>query len=148
MVQTIERRMAKRALLALAVAALATMATFLPRPDAAHAGTANCPYYNFCLWEHVSFDGGRYNYSGSDTNLWNDHWVGGSGGIVAKQASSLQNNGAPAVYQNVRLYWAYGDLGCVPRGAAWGDLTHAPYWGPYVWNINDYIEGYRWVSGC
>jgi hypothetical protein len=117
-------------------------------PDAAQAGTPNCPYYNFCLWHDTGFNGGRYNWSGSDSNLCNDYYVG-TNTTVCDSESSAQNNGSPATYDDVRAYYYlnYGGASlCVPRGAAYSDL--GVFLTPYgnTWNNN--IESYRWVTSC
>jgi Peptidase inhibitor family I36 len=122
----------------------------------------SCAKGDFCLWEHVGYHGGRYNWRGDDMNLSNDRFVGGSGRIVAGQSSSAYNNGYRGAYDKVWLYQSRGRLStCVlpgddnPGGGGFPDFTEAPFWGGAPWgykgysfNINDLVTGFRWASSC
>ena len=118
---SLPRGMSSRALCALLLAAAAVAATFaLAVPDRASAGTGACASGDFCLWQHINYDGGRYNWSGSDSTLYNDKFVG-TNVTVANNGSSLRNNGQPATYDDVRVYYFLNQSTpslCVPRGRA------------------------------
>ena len=146
---SLPRGMSSRALCALLLAAAAVAATFaLAVPDRASAGTGACASGDFCLWQHINYDGGRYNWSGSDSTLYNDKFVG-TNVTVANNGSSLRNNGQPATYDDVRVYYFLNQSTpslCVPRGARIPNLVgqHTPSGSSW----NDNIVRYRWVAGC
>jgi hypothetical protein len=134
----------------LAIALLAALALAIGAPRAAEAAPS-CAKGDFCLWEHISYTGGRYNWRSDDMNLANDRFVGGSGSIVAGKSSSAYNNGYTGGYDKVRMYGPSGAIygACVtPGSTAWNNLRWAPYHSGYYQNINDYVTGFRWVTTC
>jgi hypothetical protein len=138
-----------RAIAALLLATLAVLAALaLATPERAAAGTGACAAGDFCLWQHVNYDGGRYNWSGSDSTLYNDRFVG-TNVTVANQSSSLRNAGVPDPYDDVRVYyWLSSNTPslCVPRGVAIPSLV--PYRTSSGASWNDNIVRYSWVTGC
>lgn len=117
-------------------------------PDAAQAGTPDCPYYNFCLWHDTSFNGGRYNWSGSDSNLCNDYYEGTTT-TVCDSESSAQNHGSPGGYDDVRVYYYTGFGGaslCIPQGTSYYNL--GLFGTPYGTTWDNNIESYKWVTSC
>jgi Peptidase inhibitor family I36 len=144
--------------LALVAALLASLAWMTSSPGTANAAPA-CAKGDFCLWEHINFQGGRYSWGGSDMNLWNDRFVGGSRDIVAGHSSSAYNNGYRGGYDKVWLYSSFGRLStCVlpmedNPGGTFSDFRSAPFWSGgryrgYSFNINDLVTGYRWATYC
>jgi hypothetical protein len=146
---TTPARVSSRALVALLlVAAAAATSVALALPERASAGSGACSAGDFCLWRHADYEGGRYNWSGSDSTLYNDKFVG-TNVTVANQSSSLRNAGNPATYDDVRVYyWPSSNSPslCVPRGVRIPNLV--PYRTPGGSSWNDNIVRYRWVAGC
>jgi Peptidase inhibitor family I36 len=134
------------ALLLAAAAVVASLALFLPA--SASAGSGACSAGDFCLWQHADYDGGRYNWSGSDSTLYNDKFVG-TNVTVANEGSSLRNAGVPDPYDDVRVYYYLNSSTpsmCVPRGTWIPNLV--PYSTPSGGTWNDNITRYSWVRGC
>lgn len=108
---------------ALVVSVLSSVAALVAFSPAAQADNGACPTNRFCLFEHDNFQGGRAVFAGTDTNLRNNFWVGGSRGAVHDGASSMINNTSHRV-----ALWA--DAGC--HGGSYsakaesvdGDLTN------------------------
>jgi hypothetical protein len=151
---------ARRTLVAALIAVLvASFAWALSGAATAEAAPPPCAKGDFCLWEHINFQGGRYNWSRSDMNLRNDHFRGGSGRVVAGQASSAYNNGFRGGADKVWLYYGGGRLStCVlPNednpGGRFSDFRNAPLYSGarytgYSFNINDKVTGFRWAAYC
>ena len=76
---------------ALVTGVLGAIALAIPGAPA-HADNGACPADRFCLFEHDNYEGGRAVFRGTDRDLRNNHWSGGSGGSVHDGASSMINN--------------------------------------------------------
>ena len=99
------------------------------------AATALVPAY----WFHRS--GGLYNFSGSDRNLFNDHFEGShTNHVVANFTLSVWNRGIkdPGGKNDVIVYATVKGAAprCIRRGE-WGDLPI---------DFENEIEGYQWVK--
>jgi hypothetical protein len=86
-----------RRTIVLVVSALSAAAALVVTAQAAQADHGACPANRLCLFEHDNFQGGRAVFSGTDTNLTNNRWSGGSGGSVHNGASSMINNTGRAI---------------------------------------------------
>jgi hypothetical protein len=135
------RRRTAGAVLAAAVVGIAASLTM--SPGSASAAIAPCPKKEFCLYYFNGLQGGRYHFSGSDSNLGNDRFQDGPGNMVtvANSAESVWNNGRAdsrgrddvAVYTGRNFT---GSAACVRLGQR-GDLR-----GGFVNNV----ESYRWIT--
>ncbi|MGH3620319.1 MAG: peptidase inhibitor family I36 protein [Sciscionella sp.] len=77
---------------ALGVSVLLSVMTLVALSPAAHADNGACPANRFCLFEHDNYEGGRAVFHGTDRDLRNNFWSGGSRGPVHDGASSMINN--------------------------------------------------------
>jgi hypothetical protein len=131
------------AVAALVAALVGTAAALTVSPGSASAAIAPCPREEFCLYYFNSLQGGRYHFSGSDSNLGNDRFQDGPGDVVtvANSAESVWNNGRAdsrgrddvAVYTGRNFT---GRAACIRLGQR-GDLR-----GGFVNNV----ESYRWIT--
>ncbi|MBB2940049.1 hypothetical protein FHX82_007135 [Amycolatopsis bartoniae] len=87
---------------AFAVLVLSSL-TVLSAPTAQAQGP--CGYTNYCIWVDVNFVDPICWWPGDDGTYWND-WCTSSGNdhLAANAASSYHNNGAPAVYDDIRSF--------------------------------------------
>jgi hypothetical protein len=144
MTSVIPKTARSRTAVAVLVAAVLGAAAFLTMaPGSASAAIAPCPKHEFCLYYFNSLQGGRYHFSGSDSNLGNDRFKDGPGDqvTVANSAESVWNNGRadPAGRDDVAVYTGgnfTGRAGCIRLGQR-GDLR-----GGFVNNV----ESYRWIT--
>ena len=81
--------------MALMAAALLSAAAFMAvSPGKASATYGVCGAGDFCLHYSYGQSGGLYHFSGSDSNLDNDHFEGGAPNLtVGGNAESARNNG-------------------------------------------------------
>jgi hypothetical protein len=121
-----------------------------PAADPAVTASAYCKWGNLCVWWDV-WNGPHCSWSGN-FNDWNAYNCG-------NKVTSIHNNGAPAKYDAVALYWGPNHTGawtCIPRGAKWNlrDETHvfnrvAGGNGAGFWqNINDNVRSHKWIDHC
>lgn len=147
--ETVKPRSVRRSVLTRALAVLIGAGAFLVvTPGAAQAGTNTCPYTNFCIWQHINYDGGRYNWSGNDANLYNDYYVG-TRAVVANSGSAVRNNGSAGGYDDVRAYYNsnYGNPSiCFRQGSSHPDLRRYSTGLGSTWNDN--IASFKWVVSC
>ncbi|MFP3989135.1 peptidase inhibitor family I36 protein [Streptomyces sp. E11-3] len=86
------------------LAVFAASASFALVNAAPAAAAPSCPKGSVCVWDGTNFRGGRYSWSGNDSNWHNNYWNNGSG-KVANDDSSWYNNGyAQTDYDHVRVY--------------------------------------------
>ena len=88
-------RSLRRTTIALVVAALLSAAAFMAvSAEKASATYGVCGAGDFCLHYIYGQSGGVYHFSGSDSNLDNDHFEGGASNLtVGGNAESAHNNG-------------------------------------------------------
>ena len=88
-------RSLRRTTMALMTAALLSAAAFIAvSPGKASATYGVCGAGDFCLHYSYGQSGGLYHFSGSDSNLDNDHFEGGASNLtVGGNAESAWNNG-------------------------------------------------------
>jgi hypothetical protein len=135
-------RSPRRTAAALLAAALLAAAGFMATsPGSASASYGVCGARDFCLFYAYGQSGGVYQFSGSDSNLDNDHFEGGASNlIVGGRAESVRNNGRASAsgHDDVMVYtgrnWT-GTAGCIRLGQK-GNLA-----GGFVNNVHSY----RWV---
>ena len=131
--------------------ATAQAAPVKPQPAAtAKAVAAAEPDGRLWAWEEP--------YRGGTACRWEDDWADWTLGCweVSNDASSLENRGYVATYDDVNLYYRddfKGSYACLGRGDMWMDLTlgwekfHAP--GDGQWEeVNDNVASHKWVSSC
>lgn len=126
------------------LAALAAAAAILAlAPATASARIAPCARGEFCLYYFNSLQGGRYHFSGSDSDLRNDRFEDGPGTrvTVADSAESVWNNGRASAngHDDVAVYTEprfHGRAGCIRLGQR-GDLRSG--------FVNS-VASYRWIS--
>lgn len=127
---------------ALLIALAIAVATACVAAPGAKAATGSCDPGDFCMWYLTNYSGGLYEWSGSDSNLGNDHFENAdSFATVTNNTESVHNYGVPATYDDVRAYDGTGYSGastCYPRGARISDLG----------GWNNRISSYRWVTSC
>jgi hypothetical protein len=129
--------------MALMTAALLSAAAFIAvSPGKASATYGVCGAGDFCLHYSYRQSGGLYHFSGSDSNLGNDHYEGGASNLtVGGNAESAWNNGRATSngHDDVIVYagrnWT-GRAGCIWLGQK-GNLA-----GGLVNNVHSH----RWVT--
>ena len=131
----------RRTVVIAAVAALLAATALLSVLTASASATAHpCGRGEFCLYFNEDANGGYYHFTGSDSNLDNDHYVGGdTGEIVGDTSRYAFNAGVPGPKDDVVIYGLpryKGANACIRLGT-WGTL-------PRNWWNN--IESYRWVT--
>jgi hypothetical protein len=133
-------RSLRRTTIALVVAALLSAAAFMAvSAEKASATYGVCGAGDFCLHYIYGQSGGVYHFSGSDSNLDNDHFEGGASNLtVGGNAESAHNNGraTSSGHDDVIVYtgrnWT-GRAGCIRLGHLAGGL------------VNN-VHSYRWVT--
>jgi Peptidase inhibitor family I36 len=125
------KRMTKMAVALLAAAACVGVA-----PSVASA----CSPGEFCLFHNDNFGGGEFHFSGSDSNLNTNRFVGGSGWVGNNTRSAWnhgkwQSNGINHVLVYTRTNHT-GTAGCVLYNQ-YGVLVY-----PFAGNV----ESYKWVN--
>ena len=136
-------RSLRRTTMALMAAALMSAAAFMAvSPAKASATYGVCGAGDFCLHYSYGQSGGLYHFSGSDSNLGNDHYEGGASNLtVGGNAESAWNNGraTSSGHDDVIVYagrnWT-GRAGCIRLGQK-GNLA-----GGLVNNVHSH----RWVT--
>jgi peptidase inhibitor family I36 len=133
----------RRVAAAVLVCALLGLASALATsPGTASAATGTCDPGEFCMYYLTNFRGGLYEFSGSDSNLNNDHFENSqTNQIVGNNTESVWNRGVsdPSGLNHVLVYSGpsfTGSAMCVTRGRK-ANL-------PANWQNN--IESYRWVN--
>jgi hypothetical protein len=84
--------MKQRFIFVVMASVLASVMSLVTIGSPARADHGACPADRFCLFQLDGFLGGRAVFSGTDRDLRNNTWVGGSGGSVHDSASSMINN--------------------------------------------------------
>ena len=81
-------------------------------PAGASASSARCDPGEFCLYYWYHRSGGLYDFSGSDLNLFNDHFeVSHTNRIVANLTLSVWNRGLPGARDAVLVRPSLGTNG-------------------------------------
>ena len=126
----------------MAAAVLSALALMAVSPGTPSATYGVCGTGDFCLHYSYGQSGGLYHFSGSDSNLDNDHFEGGASNlIVGGNAESAWNNGRASssghddVVVHTGRNWT-GRGGCIRLGQK-GNLA-----GGLVNNVHSY----RWVT--
>ena len=100
------------------------------------AATGRCTRGEFCGWRHVDYTGGLFHYDGDDTNLFNDRFENADTNvIVAKQISSVYNNGYDGAFDDVLATTTRGNW-CIRNG----------YLENNIGKWSDTVTGYRWTN--
>jgi hypothetical protein len=133
----------RTAVAVLLAALLGAAASLTLSPGNASAAPAPCARGEFCLYFLDGLGGGRYHFTGSDSNLGNDRFEDGLGDVVtvANHAESVWNNGIADARgrDDVAVYTGRnftGRAACIRLGQR-GDLR-----GGFV----DNVESYRWIT--
>ena len=125
---------------AVVAALLGAAAVFAVCAQPASAAYGRCDPGEFCLFRDSTLRGAIYHFSGSDSNLNNDHFeVASRNEIVGNNTFSVWNLGIPDPKSDVVVYTETGYRGadaCIRRGEN-GQL-------PRNWWRS--IESYRWVT--
>jgi hypothetical protein len=142
-VTTAAPRSLRRTAAATLVAALLGAATVTATsPGSASAARNVCGAGDFCLHYSYGQSGGLYHFSGSDSNLDNDHFESGAVNVtVGGNAESTWNNGraSSSGHDDVIVYTgrSYKGKGACVRLGQKGNLR-----GGFVNNVHSY----RWVT--
>jgi peptidase inhibitor family I36 len=136
------RSLRRKTIAFMAAALLSATAFMVVSPGQASATYGVCGARDFCLHYSYGQSGGVYHFSGSDSNLDNDHFEGGASNLtVGGNAESAWNNGRASTsgHDDAIVYtgrnWT-GGAGCIRLGQR-GDLA-----GGFVNNVHSY----RWVT--
>jgi hypothetical protein len=136
------RSLRRAAIAVLAVALFGAATLMATSPGSASAARGVCGPGDFCLYYSYGQSGGLYHFSGSDSNLDNDHFESGAVNVtVGGNAESTWNNGraASSGHDDVIVYTGRnfrGAGGCIGLGQK-GNLA-----GGFVNNVHSY----RWVT--
>jgi Peptidase inhibitor family I36 len=136
------RSLRRAAIAVLAVVLLGAATLMATSPGSASAARGVCGPGDFCLHYSYGQSGGLYHFSGSDSNLDNDHFESGAVNVtVGGNAESAWNNGraTSSGHDDVIVYTRRkftGAGGCIRLGQK-GNLA-----GGFVNNVHSY----RWVT--
>jgi hypothetical protein len=134
----------RTAVAVLAAALLGLAALMTTSAGSASAATGSCNSGEFCMWYLTGGTGGLYEFSGSDSNLNDDHFENADeSAIVGNNTESVRNFGHsdPNGLVDVVVYDGTGYTGaglCVKQG---GVKTLPTSW-------FNRIESYKWVTAA